>query len=194
MAAIWNDLGRPPKMSVSVHYPGQYLLRLTTPHRVSLEDASKRLKIRLHDIEIIKSRNSRNRNCTPYDHLKPFDDIVREKHIKDNQRRAPYLAPFQEFPKCSTPECLKACIYDYDTVRKKYPISCQRLSRLSVQVTERESHFADNSTWELEIVYPKSSEFIRIITQSKEVDIHALIGNIGGYIGLFLGNISTFFC
>ena len=26
-----------------------------------------------------------------------------------------------------------------------------------------------------------------VISQSKEIDIHALIGNIGGYFGLFLG-------
>ena len=36
------------------------------------------------------------------------------------------------------------------------------------------------------VQYP---EEIKIITQSKEVDVHALIGNIGGYIGLFLGNL-----
>ena len=34
------------------------------------------------------------------------------------------------------------------------------------------------------INYP---EEIKIITQSKEVDGNSLIGNIGGYIGLFLG-------
>ena len=33
--------------------------------------------------------------------------------------------------------------------------------------------------------FPKE---IKIIAQSKEIDGHALIGNIGGYIGLFLGN------
>ena len=39
-------------------------------------------------------------------------------------------------------------------------------------------------TWIFIMAYP---EYIRIITQSKDVDIHALIGNIGGYVGLFLG-------
>ncbi len=34
------------------------------------------------------------------------------------------------------------------------------------------------------IKYP---EEIKIITQTKEVDVHSLIGNIGGYIVLFLG-------
>ena len=38
-------------------------------------------------------------------------------------------------------------------------------------------------------------EQIKIITQSKAVDINSFIGNIGGYIGLFLGKFihKTFF-
>ena len=38
------------------------------------------------------------------------------------------------------------------------------------------------------IHYP--DEF-KVIMQSKEVDIHSLIGNIGGYLGLFLGNLKS---
>ena len=30
-------------------------------------------------------------------------------------------------------------------------------------------------------------QLAKIITKSRAVDVHALIGNIGGYIGLFLG-------
>ena len=40
--------------------------------------------------------------------------------------------------------------------------------------------------WTFGIEYP---QYVRIISQSKDVDIHALIGNIGGYVGLFLGNV-----
>ena len=36
------------------------------------------------------------------------------------------------------------------------------------------------------IAYPQE---IKVITQSRAVDGNALIGNIGGYIGLFLGSI-----
>ena len=42
----------------------------------------------------------------------------------------------------------------------------------------------------LGIVFPQN---IKIITLSKEVDIHTLIGNIGGYIGLFLGNFVSYY-
>ena len=37
------------------------------------------------------------------------------------------------------------------------------------------------------IGYPNE---VKIVTQSRAVTFDALIGNIGGYIGLFLGNIS----
>ena len=36
----------------------------------------------------------------------------------------------------------------------------------------------------LQIAYPAK---VKIITQQEAIDIHALIGNIGGYIGLILG-------
>ena len=38
----------------------------------------------------------------------------------------------------------------------------------------------------LSVSYPNEWKIIR---QSQAVDVHALIGNIGGYIGLFLGKI-----
>ena len=39
------------------------------------------------------------------------------------------------------------------------------------------------------VTYPSKG---KTITQLQEVDAHALIGNIGGYIGLFLGKIIAF--
>ena len=185
-SGMWNDLGGQQRVSISIHYPGQYLLRLTLPHELEITGVDKLAFFTIHDIEIIKGRNSRNRECTPYDNTKSFDDIVREKHIRDNNCRPQYLSPFQDFPKCSTKESISAAYYNYKIVRNKYPLSCQRLSRIAVEGTETEMEFVE-STWGFGITYPESSEFVKIITQSKEVDIHTLIGNIGGYVGLFLG-------
>ena len=46
-------------------------------------------------------------------------------------------------------------------------------------------HYQDYP-WKFEIQY--ENNWMKVIEQSKEVDIHSLIGNIGGYVGLFLGN------
>ena len=45
-------------------------------------------------------------------------------------------------------------------------------------------NYGQKEKWYFTLYYPKE---VKIITQSKEVDFHALIGNIGGYLGLFLG-------
>ena len=67
-----------------------------------------------------------------------------------------------------------------------YPKACQRISKIDITPTiqrKRNYHLRGPALY-LRIIYP---EEIKIITQSKEVDVHSLIGNVGGYIGLFLG-------
>ena len=68
-------------------------------------------------------------------------------------------------------------------------MSCQRISKMSIRSLNQYKEEANwkglvKKPWTFIMTYP---EYIRIITQSKDVDIHALIGNIGGYVGLFLG-------
>ena len=36
------------------------------------------------------------------------------------------------------------------------------------------------------VTYPSNN--VKTVRQSQAVDVHSLIGNIGGYIGLFVGN------
>ena len=65
--------------------------------------------------------------------------------------------------------------------------ACQRISKTEIDVNQIPSQYSkDLRTWSITIDYP---EEIKIITQSKEVDVHSLIGNIGGYLGLFLGKL-----
>ena len=174
--------------SVVLHYPGQYLLKVTLPDEIDHMSYDRHLFINIEDIEVIKSRNSQNRNCTPYNQRHSFDDMVREAHIAFQGCRPPYLRPFKNFSSCKR-EKMKASLYDYETVKNKYyPECCQRLSKIVYEVEPYRDVYSNvgTATWELTIRYPNQ---FRIIIQSKEVDIHALIGNIGGYIGLFLGSI-----
>ena len=67
------------------------------------------------------------------------------------------------------------------------PYACIRMSKVSYTLSNHPFYpVQSGEKWAIVIYYPK--EF-RIVTQSKEVDIHTLIGNIGGYLGLFMGNI-----
>ena len=65
-------------------------------------------------------------------------------------------------------------------------IACERMSKIYWVYEEHNYEHDKNATWSFSITYP---DYARVIIQSKEVDIHTLVGNIGGYVGLFLGNI-----
>ena len=179
--------------SVAINYPGQYLLRITLPDDVQPEGENKNILLNIEDIEVIKSRNTRIRKCTPYDDKKSFDDMVLDAHIISKGCNVPYLRGIKNFSKCHKKENVKSLFYDYTLVQNKYyPVSCQRLSKIVYEVNRYDQYGQyrdyDSGTWELVIVYPK---YYRVITQSKEVDVHSLIGNIGGYIGLFLGKLKV---
>ena len=64
--------------------------------------------------------------------------------------------------------------------------ACQRLSKIRTQVDHLYTDY--DTFWTITIEYP---EEVKIITQTKDVDVHSLIGNIGGYLGLFLGKLGT---
>lgn len=177
-------------ISINFHLPGEYLLRsANSPFRMRIEGNSESLMVVFSDIEIIKSRNSKNRICTPDNDVKSFDAMVLEEHVKKFGCAAPYLKSLNTGPVCRGQNAIKDSSYKYEAVRKRYiPISCRRLSKLDFthQITHDDNiiFLALWQTWTLSIVYP---EYVRIISQSKDVDIHTLIGNIGGYVGLFLG-------
>ena len=191
---IMNDLQKYSaiKYYINIYYPGQFLLTPGDLQVSFIKQDNNSLIVWVNDIEILKSRNSRNRQCTAIEDTDSFDDMVLEKHIGINGCRAPYLKPVTGYPLCDTPEKIKKCTYTYQDVRKKYYASaCQRLSkvRLGLQYYDtyrKHTHgILPTDVFAVGFKYP---EYAKIITQSKEVDIHGLVGNIGGYIGLFLGN------
>ena len=73
-----------------------------------------------------------------------------------------------------------------------YPKPCQELTNIAYSSRYTPLNTAQNANnvykdyIGLRVAYPRN---IKLITESQLVDIHALIGNIGGYIGLFLGKL-----
>ena len=178
----------PVYIDLYIHYPGQFLLAPNDFTLLAIESSSKSLEVQIDDIEILESRSSRRRRCTVYDDKVSFDDMVREEHIIKNGCTLPYFKSHANFPKCDTGEKIKNSTFNRQNVRTKYyPASCQRLSKISYKTDWRDSSYFDLSEnkSEIGIIYP---QYFRTIKLSKEVDVHSLIGNVGGYVGLFLGN------
>ena len=110
--------------------------------------------------------------------------LVRKQHLITIGCRPPYLAIGTETPKCDTVKRLNESRFQYERAREMdYPKDCKRMSGIRTSSVGGILKSLDKK-WRFGISYPDE---VKIITQSKEVDIHTLIGNIGGYFGLFLG-------
>ena len=172
-----------------LHYPGQFLLAPNDLTTINIDVSTKSLAIKIEDVEILKSRDSRKRRCTPYDDKFSFDEMVKEQHILTTGCTLPYFESSQKFPRCDRRNKIKRSSYNYHEVRTKYyPTPCQRLSKISYsthQIETVDGWDFDEDEWAIGVSYRQN---FRAITLSKEVDIHSLIGNVGGYVGLFLGN------
>ena len=110
-------------------------------------------------------------------------DLLTKNHASKNGCRAPYLNVDGAFPICNTDKQIKESKMFYGTVKTiSFPKPCHRISKIRY---DYEIEFPETGELRIDITYP---EELKIITQSKEVNIHSLIGNSGGYLGLFLGN------
>ena len=173
------------RILLNIHYSGQYLLQ---PNPNSNDQIVYGINghtlIYIKSIEFIKRRKNRNHDCLLDG--KHYDDAVLHKHIKNHGCSATYHRTIEGIPVCYNQTIVKQYYYYLNMARKKYHSkACQRLSYLNYEI----QNVGKGINWRLIITYP---EEVKIIQQYKEVDGHALIGNIGGYIGLFLGTNHIF--
>ena len=69
------------------------------------------------------------------------------------------------------------------------PIPCQEIPNIAYKHTVVGTNASEFSKFPVREfpIFISFPDQIKVISQSQAIDIHALIGNIGGYIGLFLG-------
>lgn len=179
------------RVDFNIHYPEHFLLEVSRGSGL-LSDLlrfgkTSGTRLSITEIEFLKRRRNRNNDCL--ENWKNFDSLVLRQHVKKFGCQLPYILPTRseitkgaDYPICESAEQMETSMYDfYKAKNDYYPKACHRISRLNYFIQSPPA----NKKWSIVILYP---EEIKIITQSKEVDVHSLIGNIGGYIGLFLGS------
>lgn len=167
-----------------VHHHNQLLLadsfRFLSPD--SNGSKSMTIGILVNKVEILRRRNKPKEPClTDVTH---WDLMEVLRYTKEVGCSAPYQKPLENFETCSTEKKMKEW-NNFSPVQRnnKGNQPCQVMPRADFEFTTEvgirwPNHFI------LGVSYP---EQVKIITQSRAVDVNALIGNIGGYIGLFLG-------
>ena len=166
------------------HYPSQFFLKMDNRvFRMNSFDSYYRVWI--DEYEILNGRNSRNRICSEntdsYDY-KVLDQYLSEKGCKD-----PYIKGETKYPLCQPSNNTSGMQFEYQTrVKLNIPAACNKISNMRITQEFGTKSDQPSEIWSLDIQFLNE---VRIITQSKEVDFHTLVGNIGGYLGLFLGKL-----
>ena len=149
----------------------------------------------VRNMEILKQRYKGNNQCEP--NWKAFDSLMIEEHIKKTGCRPPYLSNNGKFSLCNTQRKLKDSLFERLYQPHRFSPPCQSISRLDG--THDLYPKDDGQTWMTPYTQPNWYSLIinypdkmKVITQAQAVDFQALVGYVGGYVGLFLGNYRHF--
>ena len=101
--------------------------------------------------------------------------------------RAPYQHSNKPLPFCQTKEKMKEMFkLLHEDPTKAYTPACDTLENLQYKYDESAYDVNyDGSEWFW--LFIDMPHRFKEITQTRALDVHSLVGNCGGYIGLFLG-------
>ena len=168
----------------AINYPQQILISPEEYHTIwtAATDWFNMTVIRISNFEVLKRRNKQERPC--FKKWRRLDDLVMMKHLLAAGCRAPYHSSSE--PLCNKTNNMRQAKVEFYEIKNKYhPVPCQEMSNIAFTVdVMADQRKNGRSSPQIYIMYPDK---IKIISQVKSIDAHSLIGNIGGYIGLFLG-------
>ena len=192
--------------SISFHYPNQFLkssenMRSNWPAQPN-DFAGMLMKVT--DFEVTMRRQNKKRPCNSDWRL---DDLIIYRKLLNDIGCQPSHLPWNlSLPICDTKEKMSKANFPITGKRNLYPDPCQSaekveyaleemagldtIPRTSNIFTKNEDEFANTSESTNETFFfaagVQSSRF-KLIELKKAYDLQSLIGNSGGYIGLFLG-------
>ena len=135
----------------------------------------------ISSMEVIKRRNKRGNPC--FENWRSYDDSVMIKNIEKVGCKAPYHFIIDEISTCRTQQELKNSAIPM-RIAYDFPPPCNEISSFNYRIhTRKDKKYGE---FQITVTFPS---WTKIISQSQAIGIHALIGNIGGYIGLFVGNV-----
>ena len=178
----WQKNKRQSDVLILTNYPHQ-VSRHVKKYQYIWQTASKKNMnnyVVIASTEILRRRNKKKDPCIT--NWRNFDNDLMNEHINHIGCGSPYLS--HNKPICSSAAKIRESRYDLNTIGTQYSFKpCQEMINVDIQYLDLYYDENDTHLW-LMIEYPLQ---IKIITQAQSVDLHALIGSIGGYIGLFLG-------
>lgn len=179
-------------MMTFIHFPNQLMLSMSTiksewPSSINKTMTEYSLDFTITQVEVLTRRNKRTKPCIS--NAISFDETIMNDHIEKNGCRAPYQHSRNEMPLCSSTKGMKGANYDLILkISEKTPCISIKNIMYNFEEFEMDGHWerlGPDYFW-ITLTFPH--EF-KEISQVRAVDIQTVIGNAGGYVGLFLGNV-----
>ena len=137
--------------------------------------------------EIIKRRNSRKQRCNK--EWENEDFIVLRNFMENLGCRPPYTTKNLSLLLCDTKEKLGNATFPLLNIIDTYPGPCQGSDKIiyayEEQMTQNIAIFDLNDFVSIRFKIP--DKMVKLVEEKKAYDFQTLVGNVGGYIGLFLG-------
>ena len=175
------------------HYPNQ--LRRTSPLTVEAVKhagviSGKLLKkyFWIDNLEVIRRRNTLNNPCV--EDSKNWDHHVIAQMLEEEKCRPPH-SKREDYPLCRNKESLQKLNPDFDSfydpeIVDRFIKPCDEVQSVSYNIEEfmKTPNTSIDST---KILFLFKYGKYKDITHIRSFDVESLIGNMGGYVGLFLG-------
>ena len=175
-----------------IHLPNQIFLagntlKETWPDRKN--NIGYTMRFTITSMDILKRRSKMAQECID-DGIK-YDDYVMENHVEKFACKPLYLNIVSNSSMCSGKEKMDEAIFDFVAIHNISVKPCTTLHNVNYRYEEADfDNKRIQNRFYIEIVFPDS---FKEIVQVKAVDIQTVIGNAGGYVGLFCGNIILFY-
>ena len=176
------------KFRTFLHYPQQFLRSLGTvrSHRSKQEEKHYyEMVFKLYGIEILRRRNKPSEPCI--EDWKNYDRMVMQHHIETVGCVMPYQKSETVTAMCEAGGKMKRAKSGLQRIgdELKHPPPCEGMDNIYSSYNDNiDTKKGNKDQFGIKIEVPTGLKEIR---QSKAVDVQALIGNTGGYLGLFLG-------
>ena len=170
--------------SIIIHYPNQLLLSRSFRTIIDLGPDPTWIEVKIRGIEILKQRFKPDKCMNDWSR---FDELTMQQHIEEVGCRPPYLSSLNQSKICATREDMKNARFELRSAGERYlPPPCRQMTSANYEMYPIKSI----DFLSVKISFPKQ---IKIIVQTKAINFQAFVGNVGGYIGLFLGKTFSLF-
>ena len=176
---------------ILMHIPNQVLLsRTTLMHKwpkFSFNNFGFDSWFSIESIEILKRRYKTKQPCMH--NWKNYDTIEMEKHVTNIGCRTPFQKLSKYMPICSSMELMKEAHQSISLEHfndLNHPRPCKSMENIDYRHEDYESR--DFHTGIVRFWPVKSTHYFKEIEQTRAIPFLDLVGNVGGFIGIFVGH------